>query len=213
MHRIDHAEAGVPGGCDGSRGVLLALALVPAVALAAGHWRASGKLHTARYLASATLLRDGRVLVAGGFQSKMLASAEIFDPRPWSVDDGGAVLLRRDSHTRGRCSATARCSSRAGYNFTANYLTSAERYFPASNTWQPAGDMATPRVTTTRRRCCSTDVCWSPVGSTRFGPALTSAELYLPASNRWVARRESPHPSLPPHGDAAERRPRSGRRR
>jgi hypothetical protein len=53
---------------------------------AVGMWTATGTMGEVRYGHAATLLRDGRVLVAGGFNSDLsgfnapLASAELYDP-------------------------------------------------------------------------------------------------------------------------------------
>ncbi|HLH53841.1 MAG TPA: kelch repeat-containing protein [Verrucomicrobiae bacterium] len=50
---------------------------------ATGIWTATAGLNVARFDFSTTLLADGRVVVAGGWnsQSEYLASAEIYDPQ------------------------------------------------------------------------------------------------------------------------------------
>jgi hypothetical protein len=63
-------------------------------------WEYTGSLKTARFHHTATLLPDGRVLVAGGEDQKnALASAELYDPATgtWSVT--GSLNTARDSHT------------------------------------------------------------------------------------------------------------------
>ena len=56
---------------------------------ATGTWGATGGLHTARYDQTATLLPNGKVLVAGGFNTgeDALSSAELYDPATgsWTV--------------------------------------------------------------------------------------------------------------------------------
>src|SRR5712691_3460542 len=68
-----------------SSGALLAR---PCVATP-GAWDFTGSLNTARYSHSATLLQDGRVLVAGGYDTNLVRthSAELYDPATgsWSV--------------------------------------------------------------------------------------------------------------------------------
>src|SRR5437016_13655333 len=52
----------------------------------------TGSLATAREFHTATLLPNGKVLVAGGVDSSgFLASAELYDPDPRSVVDGKGV--------------------------------------------------------------------------------------------------------------------------
>ena len=78
-----------------------------------GSWTATGNMVTARgggY--SLTVLRDGKVLVAGGFRSDgtgALASAEIYDP-----GTGNWTAARTWTHPapviRPRCCPTAWCS-------------------------------------------------------------------------------------------------------
>src|SRR5207244_12687990 len=57
-------------------------------ALASWIWRATGRLNTARFAHTATLLRNGMVLVAGGIGETVLpAAAELYDPprRTWTA--------------------------------------------------------------------------------------------------------------------------------
>ena len=55
-----------------------------------GRWRITGSMATAREFHTATLLPNGQVLVAGGFQSRHpLAKAELYDPATasWTATD------------------------------------------------------------------------------------------------------------------------------
>src|SRR6266513_4018883 len=56
------------------------LALIQPCAGQSGTWTATGRLGTARTLHTATLLPNGKVLVAGGNNGSALASAELYDP-------------------------------------------------------------------------------------------------------------------------------------
>ena len=51
-----------------------------------GTWTATGNLGTARKNHTATLLPNGKVLVAGGNNSTALSSAELYDPASEHVD-------------------------------------------------------------------------------------------------------------------------------
>src|SRR5205823_5395735 len=75
-----------------------------------GRWQPAGKMSSGRYAPAAVRLRDGRVLVAGGYSFALgttLVSADLFDPRkeewqalePPALDRNfaAAVLLRDGS--------------------------------------------------------------------------------------------------------------------
>jgi len=75
---------------------------VPALAAASGFWTTTGSLNTARISHTATLLPNGRVLVAGGSDGtsgNRLSSAKLYDPVTggWSVS--GSMATPRESHT------------------------------------------------------------------------------------------------------------------
>src|ERR1035437_3825586 len=55
---------------------------------------------TGRYLHTATLLPDGKVLVIGGFNKVNLSSAELFDPTmgKWAATDA-MITNRSEEHT------------------------------------------------------------------------------------------------------------------
>lgn len=70
-----------------------------------GRWSPTGSLRTGRFGHSATLLRDGRVLVAGGASGvspdmgiAMLDSVEIYDPATRSWSPGPALAHARFGH-------------------------------------------------------------------------------------------------------------------
>jgi galactose oxidase-like protein/Kelch motif protein len=60
-----------------------------------------GAMHAGRIAHTATLLRDGRVLVAGGRGEKLNASAEIYDPKTARFTETGSLLTARHKHTAG----------------------------------------------------------------------------------------------------------------
>jgi N-acetylneuraminic acid mutarotase len=153
-------------------------------ALAVVHWRATGRLHQGRFLAGAALLPDGRVLVTGGFQHTMLASAELYDPSQgrWSVV--APFYSPRFAHTATTLSDGSVLIA-GGSNLTVGYLSSAERYLPATNTWVPAGQLAIARDNDTATLLKDGRVLVVG-GLNNFGPALKSAEIYNPATNSWT---------------------------
>jgi hypothetical protein len=100
-----------------------------------GAWTETGCLATARGSHTATLLPNGKVLVAGGGgTSGVLASAELYNPASGTWTDTGSLAPWRYAHTatllpNGKVlvvGATAGCCGS---------LASAELYDPASGTW------------------------------------------------------------------------------
>ena len=74
------------------------LVLVQPCAGQSGTWTATGSLATARYGHTATLLPNGKVLVAGGYDSNViaLASAELYDPASGTWTATGSLATARD---------------------------------------------------------------------------------------------------------------------
>src|SRR6266516_555257 len=118
------------------------LAMTGPAAAGEGAWNSAGLMSEARDGHTATLLANGKVLVAGGND----ATAELYDPATngWSPaasmgqerSEPAAILL-----PNGKVLV-------AGGDFGPNppaYLASAELYDPATNTWTPTGSMAVAR--------------------------------------------------------------------
>src|SRR5262249_31067987 len=106
-------------------------------------WTATGRLGFARRYHTATLLPNGKVLVAGGIGSdNFLNSAELYDPvlGTWAMT--GSMDTARFLHTatllpNGKVLVTG------GYN--GRYLSSAELYDPGTGTWTATGSLVCAR--------------------------------------------------------------------
>ena len=104
-----------------------------------GTWTTTAQLVRARSVHVATLLPDGRVLVAGGYNdtSGGLASAELYDPASGTWSATGNL-----AEGRSRPSLTLLLNGLvlvAGGQGDQGTLASSELYDPASGTWSPTG--------------------------------------------------------------------------
>jgi hypothetical protein len=120
---------------------------VPAAELydpATNTWAAAASMVGRRYAQTATLLADGRVLIAGGMRSTVvLDSTEIYDPGANRWSSGPALSTPRSGP-----GATRMPDGRvlvAGGEGGAATLASAELYDPAANRWSSTNPMTTGR--------------------------------------------------------------------
>src|SRR5438067_1511338 len=144
----------------------------------------TGSLVTARYLHTATLLPNGKVLVAGGFGSSVpLASAELYDPASGTWTATGSLGTARYYHTA-TLLPNGKVLVAEGANSSGD-LASAELYDPASGTWTATGSLGTAREVHTATLLPNGKVLVA--GGANSSGALASAELYDPASGTWSA--------------------------
>jgi len=109
----------------------------------AGVINAVRSMATQRAAHTATLLPDGKVLVAGGFTGGgSLVSAEVFDPATSTFASAGNMNAARAGHTA-TLLPNGKVLIAGGYN--GSYLASAELYDPAAHTFMPTGTMVTSR--------------------------------------------------------------------
>ena len=120
---------------------------------AEGVWRSTGDMVEARNAHSATLLADGRVLVAGGRASRIgpaLDSAEVYDPETNTWSATASMGTARFNHTATRL-PDGRVLVAGGFTvgFADNaqpFPGTAEIYDPATGQWSPAGEMVVRRA-------------------------------------------------------------------
>lgn len=134
---------------------------------------------------TATLLPNGKVLIAGGFvgDERGLASAEIYDPAAKAFTQTADMTVARQSHT-----ATLLPNGKvlvAG-GFNGNYVDSAELYDPATGRFTPTGRMVVARSGHVATLLSNGKVLLA--GGTGTGwTFLANAELYDPATNSFSA--------------------------
>jgi hypothetical protein len=117
------------------------LVLVQPCAGQGGTWNITDSLHTARWFHAATLLPNGKILVAGGRDSRLIAtaSAELYNPASGSWSTTGSLATGRLAHI-----ATLLLNGKvlvAGGAGPSSDLASAELYDPASGTWTATGSL------------------------------------------------------------------------
>ncbi len=146
------------------------------------HWVPTGNLNVARINHTATLLANGKVLVAGGSDSggNALESAELYDPNTgtWSVT--GHSNAGHAGHT-----ATLLPDGRVlvvgGVNLQ-DPLDFAELYDPGTGTWSRTGSPLAGRFDHTATLLHDGKVLVAGGASAGF---VTTAALYDPATGAW----------------------------
>jgi hypothetical protein len=149
-------------------------------------WIATGSLNVPRSWHTATLLPDGKVLVAGGRRfaagdigDLVLDSAELYDPAIGSWTPTGSLTTPRVGHgaallPNGKVLVVGGDSGGV----------TAELYDPASGTWTATGSMNTQRFALSATLLDTGKVLVvGGVGSS--DETLTSAELYDPTTGTW----------------------------
>jgi galactose oxidase-like protein len=110
-----------------------------------GAFTATGEMSKPRWYHTATLLRDGRLLIAGGFNNTAIeASAELYDPSG-SFFSTGNMTVARESHTA-TLLADGRVLIAGGNNTAGSAALTAELYDPSTGSFAPTGIMTTRRA-------------------------------------------------------------------
>jgi uncharacterized delta-60 repeat protein len=149
-------------------------------------WTTTGSMTAPRASHTATLLPNGQVLVAGGFNggfnSGSLSSTELYNPAAGTWSNTGSMSTNRSEHT-----ATVLPSGKvlvAGGQNSNGYLSSAEVYDPSTGTWSSTGSLNTARSRHTATLLSDGKVLVSG-GDTNGATTTNSAELYDPQIGTW----------------------------
>lgn len=154
-------------------------------------WTVTGSMTEGREGHSATLLPDGRVLVAGGAES---ATSELYDPGTGTWVASGVMTDARGGH-----SATALPDGRVlvagGYRMGVDEnglggnvaLTSAELWDPATGSWTAAAEMLAGQGGPGHTATLLPNGTVLVAGGYPAGTMLATAALYDPATGSWTA--------------------------
>ena len=147
-------------------------------------WSSTGSITTARSAHAATLLPNGNVLIAGGYDgSNYLNSCELYDPASGTWSGTGSMTFSRENFT-----ATVLQNGMvlvAGGFDGNNYLNNCELYDPVSGTWSNTGSMGTARTFHTATLLPDGKVLVTGGKAGGGNNYLNSAELYDPVSGTW----------------------------
>jgi hypothetical protein len=163
---------------------------------------------------TATLLADGRVLVAGGSGvDQPDTTAELYDPRTGTFTETGPMSEPRSGHTA-TLLADGRVLFAGGYTGTdqsglTTYLaTNGDVYDPVTGMFAPTGPMQVPRWFHVAARLRDGRVLIAGGNGTEFHPeGITDAEIFDPATNHFSATgsmtspRQNAGAAVLPNGD------------
>jgi hypothetical protein len=138
-----------------------------------GGFTGTGSMTTARAGHTATLLIDGRVLIAGGVTNAAnglaaVSSAEVYDPTPGSFSPTGGMVQTRASHT-------ATLLPNGNVLVTGGSESTAELYEPSTGSFSTIGSMEIGRWGHTATLLLNGKVLVAGGGAR---PPLATAELY-----------------------------------
>jgi hypothetical protein len=154
---------------------------------ATGIWTATGNLNAGRLLHTATLLLNGKVLVAGGWpdhtHNGIMASAELYDPATGIWTRTGSMNVGRAAHT-----ATLLFDGRVlVVGASRGFPNSAELYDPAMGNWSFTGSTVTPLFGYHTATLLPNGKVLVAAGYDINGSVSANAQLYDPATGTWTA--------------------------
>jgi N-acetylneuraminic acid mutarotase len=149
-------------------------------------WTATANMADPRVGHTATLLVDGRVLVAGvSIGPSPVTTAELYEPGSGIWTATGSMATARVDHTATRLAdGRVLVASGHGPGSDPEPLDSAELYDPASERWTATGSMAEASFYHTATLLPDGTVF---VADGFNADGLATAELYDPSSGRWTA--------------------------
>ena len=179
----------VAGGLGSGNNIRNPLSSAEIYSPASGKWTSTGSLNFGRSSHKASLLPDGRVLVAGGAgeDAISLASAELYDPATGTWTMTSPMNVARTDH-KPLLLPGGKVMVLGGFN-DAGPLSSVELYNPTIGKWAATGNMIQSRLWNSVTLLPSGKVLVIGGASRCDGNhcVLASTELYDPATEKWTA--------------------------
>src|SRR5579859_900105 len=156
---------------------------------ATGKWSSTGAMRAARMSMTATLLPNGKVLVAGGqtAASDALGSSELYNPATGSFSLTGKLITPRSGHTA-TLLASGLVLMAGGENVNGVSIAKAELYNPASGIFGATGHMPSTRQEHTATLLPNSYVLVSGGNRVTLSgtTVLASCAIYNPGSGTWT---------------------------
>ncbi|MDC0711290.1 kelch repeat-containing protein [Stigmatella sp. ncwal1] len=149
-------------------------------------WTAAAPMDSPRSCPMATVLPNGKVLVAGGNNAgTTLATAELYDPASNTWSNAGSMASPHECATT-TLMPNGKVLVSAGFYADRAWLTSSavEIYDPVSNSWSSTGRLARSRVAHTATLLPDGTVLVAG-GAISTSGYVATAELYHPATGSW----------------------------
>jgi Galactose oxidase, central domain len=151
---------------------------------ATGTWTTNGALTTPRRNHTATLLPNGKVLIAGGFAGKYLARAELYNPATRMFTAIASMSTHQYGHTA-TLLANGKVLVEGGTlysNGVYRALASAELFDPPSESWATIAAMTTHRALHTATLLPDGQVLHAGANHNAFPYTVSGAEWYDPTT-------------------------------
>jgi hypothetical protein len=155
-----------------------------------GSFQPAGNMTIGRTGHTATLLKNGKLLIAGGWTGRynVRRSAELYDPATGVFAPTGDMVIERAGNTAALL-PDGRVLVAGGEDRTENALSSAELYDPATGRFTRTGDMSEPRGEATATALRNGKILIIGGGSGHYPSqnVYRSAELYDPVTGKFTS--------------------------